>query len=222
YLFQRKCVERMNAVIAAGATVIFVSHNLRAVANLCQRSLLLERGKVQLIGPTEEVIHAYYERGQQAREVDPQRGIAITEVIAHDETGRRVEVESDSKLCITVRARANTRHEDLTVVIQVVDEHQYALFDTCTQRLGAGALALDAGETLEVTFELDLSLGEGTYHVNAFLHRYLTDKRFDSVTHAATFFVTGAHEVRGIANLHPRLTACKIGSGKGDAEGGFE
>src|SRR5262245_49533902 len=45
YLFQRKCVERMNEVIAGGATVIFVSHNLQAVANLCPRSLLLERGE---------------------------------------------------------------------------------------------------------------------------------------------------------------------------------
>ena len=222
YMFQRKCVERMNAVIAAGSTVIFVSHNLRAVANLCQRSLLLERGKVQMIGPTEEVIHTYYERGQQARPIEADRGVAITEVVAHDETGRRVEIDSDSKLCITARARANTRHEDMTLVIQIVDEHQYAIFDTCTQRLGAGALTLDAGETLEVTFELDLALGEGTYHVNAFLHRYLTDRRFDSVSHAATFFVTGAHELRGVANLHPRLTMCKIGSGKSDVEGGLE
>jgi len=42
------------------------------------------------------------------------------------------------------------------------------------------------------------------------------------VSHAATFFVTGAHELRGVANLHPRLTMCKIGSGKSDVEGGLE
>src|SRR6266545_2343792 len=53
YLFQRKCIERMNMVIAGGATVIFVSHNLREVAALCQRSLLLEHGTVQTIGPTD-------------------------------------------------------------------------------------------------------------------------------------------------------------------------
>ena len=67
YLFQRKCLERMHAVIRSGATVVFVSHNLREVANLCQRSLLLERGQVQLVGPTEEVIRDYYKRGQQQR-----------------------------------------------------------------------------------------------------------------------------------------------------------
>src|SRR6202007_1895425 len=59
YLFQQKCVDRMNAVIASGATVVFVSHNLQAVTNLCKRSLLLERGRVQMIGPTSDVIKAY-------------------------------------------------------------------------------------------------------------------------------------------------------------------
>ena len=221
YMFQRKCVERMNAVIAAGSTVVFVSHNLRAVANLCQRSLLLERGKVQMIGPTEEVIHAYYERGQEAREIDPDRGIAITEVMTHDQGGRRVDFESDSKMWVTVTARANTRHEDLTLVVQIVDEHQYPLFDTCTQRLGAGALTIEAGETLEVTFELSLPLAEGTFHVNAYLHRYLTDRRYDSLNSAATFFVTGAHEVRGAVTLHPRLTACRVGAPDTDVKTEF-
>jgi lipopolysaccharide transport system ATP-binding protein len=223
YLFQRKCVERMNAVIASGATVIFVSHNLRVVANLCERSLLLERGRVQMVGPTEEVIRAYYERGQEARAVDTERGVAITEVITHDESGRRVEVESDSKLRITVRARARTRHEDMALVIQIVDDHQYAIFDTCTQRLGAGAITLDAGETLECTFELDLVLAEGTFHVNAYLHRYLTDRPFDSWLSAATFFVTGAHDVRGVVTLHPKLMECRVNGAKPEVtEAGFE
>jgi len=40
YLFQRRCLERMHSIIRSGATVVFVSHNLREVAQLCQRSLL--------------------------------------------------------------------------------------------------------------------------------------------------------------------------------------
>src|SRR5207249_1358496 len=74
YLFQRKCVERMNSVIANGATVVFVSHNLREVANLCRRSLLLEKGRVQLIGPTAEVIRTYFSRSQEQRAIDAETG----------------------------------------------------------------------------------------------------------------------------------------------------
>ena len=88
YLFQRKCVERMNAVISSGATVIFVSHNLRAVANLCQRSLLLEQGEVQMIGPTEEVIKTYYKSRAGTAHVGTDRDISITSVSIHD--GKRL------------------------------------------------------------------------------------------------------------------------------------
>jgi lipopolysaccharide transport system ATP-binding protein len=211
YLFQRRCVERMNEVIASGATVIFVSHNLRAVANLCRRSMLLERGRVQMVGPTDEVIRTYLQRGQQARTLDADHGVAITEVFTHDAQGqKRVEFESDAKLRITVRASARTRHEDMSLVIQIVDEHQYPIFDTCTQRLGAGAFTLDAGDEFECTFELDVVLAEGTFHVNAYLHRYLTERAYDNWLSAATFFVTGAHEVRGAVTLHPRLTGFHV------------
>jgi lipopolysaccharide transport system ATP-binding protein len=214
YLFQRKCVEHMDSVIASGATVVFVSHNLRAVANLCQRSLLLERGQVQMVGPTEEVIQAYYKRGQQQRgngADGPDSGVSITHVTVHDGSGPRVEFESGGKLYLTVEARARTRHDDMSVVISIVDDHQYPLFDTCTQRLGAGPITLDRDQTLKCTFELDLSLAAGTFHVNAFLYRYVTGQNYDRWLAAATFFVTGAPEVHGIVTLHPRLAECRVG-----------
>ena len=90
----------------------------------------------------------------------------------------------------------------MSVVIQIVDDNQYPVFDTCTQRLGADAIGLDTDQMLMCTFDLDLNLAAGTFHVNVFLHRYLTDKAYDRWLSAATFFVTGAPEVRGIVMYH--------------------
>jgi ABC-type polysaccharide/polyol phosphate transport system ATPase subunit len=210
YLFQLKCAERMNSVIASGATVVFVSHNLHAVGNLCQRSLLLEGGKVQTIGPTAEVISTYFSRGQQQREVDAEAGVLITRVKTHDETGPRVRFNSGGKLRITVEARARIRHDDIRAVIEVVDDHQYPLFDTCTYRLGAGAVVLEADQTLTCTFELDLNLAHGAFHLNVFLRRCATNYVYDRWLSAATFFVTSAPEVHGVVNLHPKLAACDV------------
>jgi len=209
YLFQLKCVERMNSVIASGATVIFVSHNLQAVANLCQRSMLLERGTVQMIGPTANVIRTYFNRGKQ-RTVDASNGVFITKVTTHDNQGPRVEFESGGKFFVTVEACARTPYDDLSVVIQIVDHHQYPLFDTCTQRLGAGRITLGPDQTVKCTFELDLSLAEGTFHVNAFLYRYVTSRNYDRWPSAATFFVTGAPDVCGSVTLYPRLVQCDV------------
>jgi ABC-2 type transport system ATP-binding protein/lipopolysaccharide transport system ATP-binding protein len=57
--FQRKCLGRMEEVGAEGRTVVFVSHDMEAIAQLCTRCVWLDRGEVQRIGPTAEVVDAY-------------------------------------------------------------------------------------------------------------------------------------------------------------------
>src|SRR5579863_4879118 len=55
-VFQQRCMDRMRSVLKGGTTVLFVSHNLKAVTELCQRALLLERGRVVTIGSTDSVV----------------------------------------------------------------------------------------------------------------------------------------------------------------------
>jgi lipopolysaccharide transport system ATP-binding protein len=57
--FQEKCLGRMERVAGEGRTVLFVSHNLTAVQNLCPRSMLLSHGRQVVTGPTGEVIDEY-------------------------------------------------------------------------------------------------------------------------------------------------------------------
>lgn len=58
--FQKKCIGKMHEVSATdGRTIIFVSHNMQAVANLCNRALLLSGGKLQEIGPAGIVVNNY-------------------------------------------------------------------------------------------------------------------------------------------------------------------
>ncbi len=209
YLFQQKCLERMNEVMASDATIIFVSHNLRAVAGLCARSLLLDHGRVVQIGPSNEVIKTYLTRGHRTRTLEPDREVRVTEVTVAKPGDSRLTFETDEFVEITVQASAQARHDDMSVVIEIVDENQYSVFDTCTQRLGAGPLSLERGETLRCTFRVQLRLAEGTFHVNAYLHRYVTNRAVDRWLGAATFFVAGTPTVRGVAHLVPTLTSCE-------------
>lgn len=57
--FQRKCQEHMAAVRRRGKTIMLVSHNLRAVASLCDRLCLLVHGRVVALGPPDVVIPQY-------------------------------------------------------------------------------------------------------------------------------------------------------------------
>ena len=57
--FQAKCVGRMHSAEREGRTVVFVSHNLDAVAQLCTEAIWLERGVITAEGSTESVVDAY-------------------------------------------------------------------------------------------------------------------------------------------------------------------
>lgn len=58
--FQKKCLGKMGDVASSeGRTVLFVSHNMMAVQNLCSRSLWIESGKIRLIGYSHNVIDEY-------------------------------------------------------------------------------------------------------------------------------------------------------------------
>jgi lipopolysaccharide transport system ATP-binding protein len=58
-MFQIKCMERIFDFKKQGRTILFVSHNLSAVKQLCQRTLVIESGEIVFDGATEEAIQFY-------------------------------------------------------------------------------------------------------------------------------------------------------------------
>lgn len=57
--FQKRCLGRMESFGSGGRTVLFVSHNMAALARLCPRAILLDQGQVVMDGPSDEVIAKY-------------------------------------------------------------------------------------------------------------------------------------------------------------------
>jgi ABC-type polysaccharide/polyol phosphate transport system ATPase subunit len=57
--FQRRCLGKMDEVERSGRTVLFVSHNMDAMARLCTTTMWLEKGRVRGIGPTGAIIEDY-------------------------------------------------------------------------------------------------------------------------------------------------------------------
>ena len=57
--FQKKCLGKMGDVAREGRTILFVSHNMGAVITLCERSILLDAGKLQEQGDSKDVVKIY-------------------------------------------------------------------------------------------------------------------------------------------------------------------
>jgi len=68
--FQKRSLGKMSEVTKnEGRTIIFVSHNMGAIQNLCGRCMFLDKGEIRSIGPTNEVIGSYLEESRKNIEV---------------------------------------------------------------------------------------------------------------------------------------------------------
>ena len=85
--FQRKCLGKMGQVSRSGRTVLFVSHNMAAICNLCSKVIVLDWGRLMFEGPSEEGIGVYAKRCSvsNASEVDltnhPNRRVGSTPLL---------------------------------------------------------------------------------------------------------------------------------------------
>src|SRR5579884_3170888 len=62
--FHKRCLDKMAEAVADGRTVVFISHNLAAVTELCRQGLLLEKGRVAAAGSAAEVVVQYLAMGR--------------------------------------------------------------------------------------------------------------------------------------------------------------
>jgi lipopolysaccharide transport system ATP-binding protein len=66
--FQKKCLGKMHDVSAKhGRTILYVSHNMQSVINLCNRAVHLEHGRVIDVGPSSKVVNSYIGKYQEKR-----------------------------------------------------------------------------------------------------------------------------------------------------------
>lgn len=89
--FTQKCFDRIREILATGATLIFVSHDMAAVQNLCSRCLLLHNGRLVHDGAPEECVARYFSLHRVTASAhavtgthQTVHGAAREQVVAHD------------------------------------------------------------------------------------------------------------------------------------------
>lgn len=85
-LFQAKCMLRMKEMMRNGITVLFVSHDITSIKDLCQRAILLENAKVSMIGNADDVAEKYYSSRFKSQKVStPNKQIAAEPTFVKNE-----------------------------------------------------------------------------------------------------------------------------------------
>jgi ABC-type polysaccharide/polyol phosphate transport system ATPase subunit len=167
--FQERSLERMKRFRHEGKTFVLVSHDLDAVREMCDRTLVLDHGRIVFDGPVAEGVELYRQRVASAAipsvPTRPARRVKIADVVLLDTDGELVtEVVPSSSLTLRVRLHATEAVEVCGVGITVsrVDgTHLYELHTTW-QGLGIGPLEAGQEATVDVRFAARLLAGQYT------------------------------------------------------------
>jgi len=218
YVFQQRCMERIRSVIETGTTVLFVSHNLKAVTEICHKAIMLEHGRMVFEGKTDDVVRYYL---KDANKVDPnaeQSGVTINQVTVRDRHGEQATFESGDTAWVDIEITAHKPLEKLAVGVWLVDESDYEVFNTSTERLGFPAFSMEPGQSYRCTFELKLNMAHGSFGLCVAVHRYDINKSLARKVPAATLFIGSTLSVRGAVNCFPKLLQQGLVNGDPSAE----
>jgi lipopolysaccharide transport system ATP-binding protein len=88
--FQKKCLGKMEDVSKdGGRTVLFVSHNMGTILQLCNTSILLNKGSIESIGNTTQIVQSYYQSNSVKTiiKVNEKSDIFLKEILTTDDYG---------------------------------------------------------------------------------------------------------------------------------------
>ena len=149
--FREKCLGAMADLGGSGRTVVFVSHDLGAIAQLCTRTIWLEEGAVAQDGPTAEVLSAYAaaNMSHQLRVELPPAGrgpLELLDVEVTDEDGTALEmVPRDRPFTVQVGFELRERLPRLDLAIYLVNSRGVRVIDDSYSDTGDLRLASEPG-----------------------------------------------------------------------------
>jgi lipopolysaccharide transport system ATP-binding protein len=180
--FQRKCLKAIDDLRGSGRTVLFVSHNMAAVENLCSRAVWIDAGRVRQDGNVKEVIGNYMssftraqERAGDLRHIERNGGsgeIRYTGIEFLDVTRKPVRVvRSGDKLVVRLHYHAARHMRNLVVFgFRIFTELGTLVTDVSTGCTGTDISNLVPGEGY-VDVEIDfLNLMPSRYSLSLWLH----------------------------------------------------
>jgi lipopolysaccharide transport system ATP-binding protein len=180
--FQKKCLGKMKDVSTGGRTVLFVSHNMHAIQNLCTRAIALKSGSIHSEGETREVIKEYLkssdmltEKSFEANELNPSIiSVSIDEKELEKEN-LRVKIGFNSPFELNPPVAGIVIYSSMGTPVFGTNP-RFHIVDNDLGKRKNGYLKMDVDK---------LPIHGGTYSLSVWLGDWETD--YDRKEHAVTF-----------------------------------
>ena len=188
--FQKKCLGKMNEVSRSGRTVLFVSHNLGSVQQLCNKAVVLHKGKIKYFGQVEEAIERYINQKEIVTNNDSSRfkNRAIQSVKLLNSKGEessRFSARTGMRVQISFSADHPLK---LPVIgINIKDKYNVALIGVNNRHYGESFSSFfNKCGVFDIYFK-ELPIISGQYYIDLFLGDINGD--FERIEDAASFFI---------------------------------
>lgn len=188
--FSHRCLRRMEELLAAGKTLLLVSHSLDLVEGVCDRVLWLDNGVQRLVGEPRRVIDAYRqevaEREGEAHQAAKERREAAGEEVAPELRWgsreaeivsvrllvggeERYNLETGDAVTFEIQARAERLMEDVVFGVAVSTPRGFEVWGTNTDLAGFAPARFEGEATIRLTCPA-LRLAPGEYVVDVAVH----------------------------------------------------
>jgi|ERR1700757_978136 len=200
--FQKKCMGKMKDVSGQGRTVLFVSHNMSAINNLCTRGILLESGMIKHIGNISDVVSKYLDLGVEGiisevkYDINEQKKFQIIGAKLLDKNDNQIlnaiDVKADFKIRINYLFKENFSSIHLTVfftndkgeIVYFIDRTDFA--DTYfSAETGEYSTTLLFNAPLLLPGRYSVTLGLGNTYTSDNDHKF--DILFFEITNTSAF-----------------------------------
>ncbi len=173
--FQKKCLGKMEDVSSKeGRTILFVSHNMGQIAALCNKGILLEKGRIVQNGSIKDVVGVYHNRdkGNDVPELvfpdSDKKEYYIKAVSLHNTEGLRgTTFAHDEKVCLNIEVGSNANINDVNLSVQVSDAMDRRVFTA--EHVISGQVNAGRKNTFQLSIPANF-LTPNTYSYSVALH----------------------------------------------------
>jgi len=210
--FQRKCYNYFRRLKKDKKTVVFVSHDMDAVKEFCDRAMLIENSEKKMIGDTSEIASAYSElflskeKLSSTSKGNENRSIGTGDVVIEEVSlNKAVFTQDDETLVMKIMLRGKKPNKFLMAGVLVRNSGGQFINNSHTWDQMSEIKDLKPGERCRVIFEIPNVYEDGVYQVDVYAHGEANEVH-DHLSEALAFKVNRERKSGALITLKPKIT----------------
>ena len=209
-VFQAKCIGRIRQFQTEGRTIVFVTHDVETVRQVCSRAVVLDHGQMVIDGEPGKAIRVFREylhgrpvAGNVAQVAETP--LTITEVrVTHAHDDRRAHLLPGESFTAEVDVSATEAVDDAVLTVEICDTDGTPIFKVSSDDLGSPLPRLAGESTLRVTVG-KVELLDGQFPLNLTVADRQTGRVFDWRAGSTTFEVVNPTRAAGLVAFDVRV-----------------